>query len=72
VTAPWLHDTPAGRRLLSLLREAEDVAGEVDAERGWENGGWAEAIEKLAFPLSVEVYGLVGPEHSARTERPGP
>jgi hypothetical protein len=67
---PAAHDTPAGRRLLSLLREAEDAAGEVDAERGWENGGWAEAIEKLAFPLSVEVYGRVGPGHSARTERP--
>jgi len=60
------HDTPAARRLLALLHEAEDVAGEVDRERNWTNGGWAEAIEKLAFPLSVEVQGT----HPARTERP--
>ena len=53
-------NTPAARRLLALLHEAEDVAGEVDQERGWTCGGWAEAIENLAFPLSAEVHGPPG------------
>jgi len=52
-------DTPTARRLLALLREAQEVAGEVDEERYGQagNAGWAEAIEKLAFPLSVEIHG---------------
>ena len=52
-------DTPAARRLLALLREAQEVAGDVDDERYGQagNAGWAEAIEKLAFPLSVEIHG---------------
>jgi hypothetical protein len=52
-------DTPAARRLLALLREAQVVAGDVDEERYGQagNAGWSEAIEKLAFPLSVEIHG---------------
>jgi len=52
-------DTPAARRLLALLRAAQEVAGDVDGERYGQagNAGWAEAIEKLAFPLSVEIHG---------------
>ncbi len=59
-----LLDTPATRRLLALLRQAQEAGAAVDRERGWtqdgEPCGWAEAVARLAFPLALEVEGPQG------------
>ena len=58
-------DTPASRRLLSLLQDALVAAQELDQERGWvdadgEGIGWAETIGGWELGLRREVYGARG------------
>jgi hypothetical protein len=70
-----LFDTPATRRLLQVLRAAQEAAEAVDAERGHilpghiplqpgesRGTGWAESVSNLAERLRVEVEGPRGRE----------
>ena len=70
-----LFDTPATRRLLQALRDAQEAAEAVDAERGHilpghiplqpgesRGTGWAESVSNLAERLRVEVEGPRGRE----------
>jgi len=70
-----LLDTPASRRLLSLLEEAQEATEEVDAERGRSLPGdvplqpgesrgtdLAETISEIALRVRIEVNGPKGRE----------
>lgn len=57
--------TPATRRLLSALQEAQAAAQLVDEERGWVDGsgegiGLAESVGALEIVLRREVQGVKG------------
>jgi hypothetical protein len=52
--------TPANRRLALLLREAVEVAAEVDQERGYSSAVRAQQIEEIAAEVDLEVYGPSG------------
>lgn len=68
-----LADTPATRRLLQALRDAQEAAENVDAERGnvlpdfipllpgeSRGTGWAELVSNLCERLRLEVEGPHG------------
>jgi len=70
-----LLDTPAARDLLAILEEAQQIAEQVDAERGRTVGedipllpgesrgtDLAEAISQLALRVRTEVHGPKGRE----------
>lgn len=62
-----LLDTPAGRRFLTALENAQETAAEVDRERGWVDGdgtpsGYSEDLAGLLLRLRREVIGPAGRE----------
>ena len=61
-----LLDTPASRRLLAALEEAQKAGEALDRERGWlhdgEPCGWGEMLGGMVLTLRVEVEGPQGKE----------
>ena len=55
-----LLQSSTARRYAAALRQAAELAAEVDRERGWEGDGIADLIEEWATGAEEEAYGPVG------------